>query len=254
MKETKGIFRCQSVFAMAVLATTPVLGQQPNIRSVHFFNVKWDRIGDFQTASKENIAVLKKAGADSYFSAWVSLTGPVAEYVYVDNFTKWADADYHPDPKLKDQLANLTSIAARISQCVESSHKVIEEVLSEYSLPSTGETPKMIRTLQTKVRPDKVNEYLALWKSEVLPAAKKSGLNFFSLAQVRYGAPSTEFVSVAGLNSWADLDGGFGVEKAMGKEGYQSFLARIRPFIVESEYKLYRFLPDLSYLPAPAGK
>jgi hypothetical protein len=243
-------YRC--LIALTALAT-PVLAQQANIQSVSLYHVKRDRVADFQAAIKEYNAVIKKAGADHYYSVWLSVTGP-GEYVRVDIYNKWSDLDTNLEPKLKEHEADVRSIGTRITQCTDSSSRIVREALPELSLPSSEQAPKMIRVLQTRVRPDKVNEYLALWKSEVLPAAKKSGLTVFSLAQVRYGGPSTEFVSLAGLNSWADLDGGFGVEKAMGKEGYQSFLTRIRPLIIESEYNLYRFQPDLSYLPAPAGK
>jgi hypothetical protein len=59
---------------------------------------------------------------------------------------------------------------------------------------------------------------------------------------------------VAGLSNWADLDGGFGLEKALGKEGYQSFLLKLTPLIVSSQFDLYRFQPDLSYLPPATAK
>jgi hypothetical protein len=108
----------------------------------------------------------------------------------------------------------------------------------------------MIRVLVTKVRPDKVSDYQALQKSEVLSAAKKAGLKGYSIAQVRYGAPSTEFVSVVGLSNWADLDGGTWIEKAMGEEGYQRFLLKLRQLIIESEAVIYRLVPDSSYSPA----
>jgi hypothetical protein len=67
--------------------------------------------------------------------------------------------------------------------------------------------------LRTRVRPDKVDEYLAMVKSEVLPAAKKAGLKGFSVAQERYGAPGTELISVAGMSGWGDLDGGSGFKR-----------------------------------------
>jgi L-rhamnose mutarotase len=230
---------------------TPAPAQQANIRSVRFYAVKSDRIGDFQAAVKEYNAIVTKAGSTRYYSIWASLTG-ASEYARVDNYTKWADLDAGLDPKLQDQAAELQRITTRISGCTESSHRIIEEVLPDLSLPGTSEMPKMIRTLQTKVRPEKVNEYLELVKNEVLPAIKKSGIKDYSVAQERYGAPSSEFLSVAGLNNWADFDGGFGVEKVMGKEGYQRFLAKLRPLILETEYNVYRFQPDLSHLPAAA--
>ena len=104
-----------------------------------------------------------------------------------------------------------------------------------------------------RVRPDKVNEYLALLKSELFPAVKKAELKSYSIAQVRYGAPTSEFLSVSGLNNWAQLDERGGIPKAMGEDGYQRFLAKIRPLILASEYNIYRLERDLSYLPAPSG-
>jgi mRNA degradation ribonuclease J1/J2 len=96
------------------------------------------------------------------------MTGPLVEFVVVESIRKWGDED-GVDPNLKEYYkehqADLQRINARANACVEGIRRIIEEILPEYSLPSSGETPKMIRTLQTKVRPDKVNEYLALWKS-----------------------------------------------------------------------------------------
>jgi hypothetical protein len=37
----------------------------------------------------------------------------------------------------------------------------------------------------------------------------------------------------------------------MGQDGYQRFLLKIQPLIIESEAVVYRFVSDSSYLPAP---
>jgi hypothetical protein len=246
---------CHSIFAMIAVAAlvVPALAQQATIRSVRFYSVKFDRLADFQGAIKEYNEIVKKGGSDRYFTVWVSVTG-ASEYLRVDNYTKWADLDPGPEPKLKEQAADLQRISTRIGQCAESMHRVLEEELPELSLPRTGELPKMIRVLQTKVRPDKVNEFLELSKSEALPAYKKSGLKFYSVSHVRFGGPAYEYVSVSGLDHWADFDEGYGLEKALGKEGYQHFLNKLRPLVVENEFNVYRFLPDLSYLPTTSGK
>ena len=59
--------------------------------------------------------------------------------------------------------------------------------------------------------------------------------------------------SVLGFSNWADLDAGIGAQKGLGKEGYQSLLGKLRPLIASSQYDIYRFQTDLSYLP-PAAK
>ena len=56
------------------------------------------------------------------------------------------------------------------------------------------------------------------------------------------------------MEKWADLDEPIGVEKVLGKEGYQALLAKIRPLIMQAEVNEYRFQPELSYLPPAPTK
>jgi hypothetical protein len=245
---------CQCIFALAVAsALVTSVSAQGNIRSVTFYTVKPDRIGDFQAEIKEYNAINAKGGSTNYSSTWVSLTGPRV-YARVSYYTKWAELDAGPDPKLKDQAADLARLSTRIIDCTESWHRIIEEVQPDLSLPPSPEIPKMIRVLVTEVRPDKYKEYLDLVKSDILPAAQKGGLKTYIFAEARDGAPNTSVSSVVVMNSWADLDGEFGVEKGLGKEGYQALLGKIRPLIVSSEANIYRFQPDLSYLPPPTTR
>ncbi len=247
------VCRCIVAAAFAAALVTSVAAQTGNIRSVAFFTVKPDRIGDFQAEIKEYNTVAAKGGSTNYNSVWVSLTGP-REYVRVTYYNKWAELDAGPDPKLKDVAADLARINTRIIDCTEGWRRTIEEIQPDLSLPSSGDMPKMIRVLVTEVRPEKYKEYLDLVKDEILPAAKKGGLKTWVFAETRYGAPNTQVSSVAGMDNWAELDGDFGVQKGLGKEGYQSLLGKVRPLIVRSEANEYRFLPDISYLPPAAAK
>jgi hypothetical protein len=250
-------FGYQCVFALAAAAVliTPARAQQANIQSIRFYSIKPDRVGDFLASTKEYTEVAKKGGSERYFFLLHSLTG-ANEYVRVDNYTKWADIDETgPEPKMKEQAAQLQSITTRIFQCVESSHRIIDEIQPDLSLPQTGGV-QMLRILRQRVRPDRVGEFVALQKSEASPAAKKAGLKFYTVSQVRYGEPNSEFVSVSGLAKWADLDGGTWIQKAMGEEGYQRFAAKVRPLIIEATSDIYSVVFDSSYQPArqPAPK
>jgi hypothetical protein len=40
----------------------------------------------------------------------------------------------------------------------------------------------------------------------------------------------------------------------LGKEGYQALVVKVRMLITSSQYDVYRFQPDLSYLPATPAK
>jgi hypothetical protein len=239
--------------AVAAALASSAFAQDGNIRSVTLFTVKPDRIGDFEAEVKAYNAVLAKGGSTHYASVWLSQTGP-REYARVIYYNNWAELDAGPDPKMKDQAADLARINVRIIDCTESWRRIVDEINPDLSLPATNDMPKMIRVLVTDVRPEKIGDYLDLMKNEILPAVKKGGVTSYSFASRRFGAPSTEFISVAGLNSWADFDGGFGPEKGLGKEGYKALVAKVRMLIVQSQYDVYRFEPDLSYLAPPTMK
>ncbi len=242
-----------AMLAAAAPLVTPASAQSPAIRSVTFYTVKPDRIGDFQAEVKEYNAILAKAGSDRYSSIWVSLTGP-HEYARVQRYTKWADLDNtaDSDPKLKDQAADLARIATHIIECTSSWRREIQVVDPDRSLPESGAEPKMIRVLVTQVRPEKYREYLDFQKNVILPAIKKSGAVDYNFADVRFGAPGPTFVSVVAINNWADFDSGVGAEKGVGKDEYKAIVDQAHSLIVSSDFLVYRYEPDLSYLPAPA--
>jgi hypothetical protein len=245
---------CHCILAVGVAAALVTSASaQGNIRSVTFYTVKPDRVGDFQTEIKEYHALKAKGGSTEYSSTWVSLTGPRV-YAIVSYYKTWAELDAGADPKMKEQAADAARITERIIDCTESRRRIIEEVMPDLSLPDSGKMPPMIRVLVNQIRPDKYTDYIALVKSDILPGIKKSGLKDYSIAVSRYGEPTAVVTSVAGLNNWADLDGSFGLEKGLGKEGYQSFLGKIRPLLISSEADVYRFQPDLSYAPATTAK
>ena len=245
---------CQCVFALTVAAAlvTSAFAQQGNIQTVAFYTIKPDRVGDFQAAVKEYNAVYAKAGSTRYSSLWLSLTGP-RTYAVVSYYEKWADLDAGTDPKLKDVAGDVARINMRINACIESSHRIINEIQPDLSIQKATDMPKMVRVLTTDVRPEKFREYLALVKSDILPAYQKSGVKLYEFSETIYGGSNTEVTSVVGMENWAELDGGFGVEKSLGKEGYEAIRAKVRPLIVRAEYDEYRFQPELSYL-APAAK
>ncbi|MGO8935098.1 MAG: hypothetical protein ACLQDA_15440, partial [Terracidiphilus sp.] len=212
------------LLAAAVLVT-PASAQDANIRSVTFYTVKPDRIGDFQAEIKEYNAILAKAGSDRYSSMWVALTG-AHEYARVQMYTKWADLDstIDNDPKLKDQAADLARASFRIIDCTSSWRREIQVVNPDLSLPDSGNEPKMIRVLVTQVRPEKFRDYLDFQKNVILPAIKKSGAKDYNFADVHFGDPGPTFVSVVGFNNWADLDDGVGAEKGVSKDEYQAIV------------------------------
>lgn len=248
------ISRALLAIALAASLVTLASAQSGNIRSITFVTVKPDRIGDFQAELKEVHALMKKDNSARYSSVWLSLTGP-REYAIVSYYDKWAELDAGADPKTKEDAADLARLQTRMVDCAASWRRTIDVIQPDLSLPQTGtEMPKMVRVLTTLVRADKYQDYLDLVKSDVLPAAKKSGLTTYLFSETKYGAPNTQVTSVIAMDKWADQDEPLGIEKALGKDGYQALLVKVRPLIVQAEVNEYRFQPELSYLPLAPSK
>jgi hypothetical protein len=245
---------CESILAAgaATLLVTSAPAQHGNIQSVTFYSVKPDRVGDFEAEIKEVNALYSKGGSTNYTSMWVSLTGP-REFVRATYYNKWADLDAGADPKLKDQAADIARVTTRILACTDSSRRIIAEVQPDLSV-DTSDMPKLIRVLTSDVRPEKYKDYLALVKSDILPAARKGGLKMYEFSETRYGGPNTQVTSIVAMDKWADLDGEVGIAKGLGKEGYQNPLEKVRPLIIQSVVNEYRFLPEISYLPPATSK
>lgn len=237
-----------AVVAAGLTFATPVLGQTENLRTILRIRVKPDRVGDFRAGVKEYNAVLTKANYDKASTWWRSLSGP-SEFVLVRYHAKYAELDQTQDPKLKDVSADLARILARLYASSDSAETIVDEIIADISLPRPAEIPKMIRSLRTRVKPEHTDAYLALIKSEIVPAVKKSGIKTYLFARTRFGAPSSEFRSATALDKWADLDGPLPIQSAMGADAYQRFLAKLRPMLVESEYNIYVHQADMSYQP-----
>lgn len=244
--------RWASIVLFSAFTAGAVMSQpaQPKIRRVTFFTVKADRVGDFLAATKEYAEAVKKAGSERYLTMWSSMSGH-REYALVRYSQNYAELDQQQDPKTKDTAGQIATIVSRIYSTVESSRTVISELDEGTSLPlPSGQPPAYARVLQTWVRPDQFNNYQALIKAEILPAAKKAGLKLYSRARVRMGGSSYEFSSVTGFDKWAEFDGDSPIVKAVGgRAAYEKFLAKMQPMIVRNEVQIYRFLKDQSYLP-----
>jgi len=247
------VSRCLIAAAIAASLVTFASAQNNNIRSITFVTVKPDRIGDFRADLKEVHALMKKDKSTRYSSVWVSMTGP-SEYAIVSYHEKWSELDEGADSATKEDAADLTRLQASLIACASSWRRTIDVIQPDLSLPPTTEMPKMVRVLTTLVRADKYQDYLDLIKSDVLPAAKKGGLTTYLFSETRYGAPNTQVTSVIAMDKWAELDEPFGIEKALGKDGYKALLGKVRPLIIQSEVNEYRFQPELSYLAAGPAK
>ena len=237
--------RCLFAAAAMIVLGGPVSAQNNNIRVVHRFQVKPDRMADFRAILREANAVLQKEKFDRDSFWYESLTGPT-EIVWVRYFKNFADAgaanpiSSHPA---------IVALSTRLGTCVNSREILVDEILPELSVFPAGDISPMVAVLTARVQPGKEKDYEALIRSEVVPAMKKSGAPAYLFSRRRMGGPSGTYTSVRLMKGWGELDGASEVRKAMGEAAFQKFADKRSGMIVESEMTLYRALPDASYRP-----
>lgn len=239
----------RGLLALPILAglALPAPAQTPIIQAVTRFRVKPDRVADFRAAVMDYKAALKAANFDESNNWLVAQSGEPL-FVLVRRYNGYAGLDLLNNPKLKDVSADLARSLARQNSCIESRDRTISEVLPELSQPATPELPKMVRLLWSTVKPGSQNEYIAMIKSEVLPAMKKAGVKFYTTTRIRFGGATNTFVSAQGIENWAELDKPSPLVQSMGQAGYEKLMAKRAQLITASEAQVYRFQPELSYI------
>jgi hypothetical protein len=74
----------------------------------------------------------------------------------------------------------------------------------------------------------------------------------FCGAQVaRFGTPANEAHSYLGLNGWGDFDAPLGAEKGMSAVDWKAFQAKVAPLITGTQWDLWKYEPELSYILPP---
>jgi hypothetical protein len=233
--------------AMAFAAFCLPSWAQGNIRTVLFVKVKIGQEESWKAAVKDYVAVVKKAGSEQGFTVWDSQSGP-AQHAVVWYSAKWKELD-EQDPKLKPVEAEMARLFARFDTVTESLDTWIDEMQPDMMVRSK-EVPAMVRVGRTRVVSGKMDELKALFRDQIVPAVKKSGASDYGVAVARFGTPANEIHSYLGLSGWADLDGPIGAEKGMSAAEFKAFGAKLAPLIESTEWSMWKFQPELSYMPA----
>jgi hypothetical protein len=97
------------------------------------------------------------------------------------------------------------------------------------------------------VKPDMVSAYVALQKSEVIPALQKGGQAFRETWRTAVFGDPFMFAHVAPIAGFEQYDSPNPMVKALGEAGYAGLLAKLRPMIASQKMYAMRTRPDLSF-------
>jgi len=221
---------------------------QGNIRTVLLVKVKVGHEDSWRAAVKDYVAMVKKAGSEEQFTVWDSQSGPWLHAI-VWYSAKWKEMG-EDNPKLKGSEREMGTLLRRLDAETDSLETWIDEMQPDLRIVGK-EIPAYVRTGRTRVVSGKMDEVKALLRDQVVPAVKKAGATDYGVAVARFGTPSNEIHSYLGVNGWADFDGTVGAEKGMTAAEWKAFQAKITPLIEGTQWDLWKYEPELSYLVPP---
>lgn len=205
-----------------------------------------EHAADFVAAAKQYNEIYAKIPDALPRAVYQSLTGQ-NRYRITISYPDFAGLDAPQNPAVVNN-ADLARINMRILSFYEAPATVlITERLADLSTPQASGPPNLLRISRTGVRPDKVEEWRAIMKNELLPAYKKAGRTL-TVRQVRFGGSVYEFHVTTRVESWADA-GKNHLRDSMGAEAYDRMVAKLQALTTYLDRDIFRYRADLSYVP-----
>ena len=236
-----------TAFGAAVLTSAAIAQTSPPLLSVARVQVKTERMTEYLEIQKKFSDAAKKGGASFRYVLRGSMGNPY-EVVTISPMDSYAERDGESILLKGMTAAESASLVARRSQCTISVRTTVERTLPDISLPNNMPVPKMVREVRTRVRPGMQNQYMALVKSDLLPALKKMDVKVFRMRQVQFGGSRVEFASATPMEKWSELDGQVTrLENTMGKDAYAKYSEKLNSMVASSEYIIFTVVADSSY-------
>ncbi|HEX4948955.1 MAG TPA: hypothetical protein VFZ34_19915 [Blastocatellia bacterium] len=196
----------------------------------------------------ETLPMLHKAGVKNQVVWNASVFGEsVSNYLIITPIDNWANFD-GPAWAVK-ALGEEAARAYRTKSAsfIESSHTIAIETRPELSFQPTGQ-PKLMVLTETVIENGYNTEYENFVKTKFLPLAKKANPKGYRVSRVIYGGNLNLYRGAALVDSFEELGK---YREALAKEMAAAKYSSKGVGIVSRENAVYRFVPELSIVPAP---
>lgn len=225
---------------------------QRQLMSIQFLRIKPGMGAEWREFRKnETLPMLQKAGTKQQ-SLWNTAVFGEGGYLIVTPIESLAQYD-NPNPAVRALgQEGATAYAAKAARFIESSHTIAIETRPDLSMvPKAGDQAKLIVVTTTTIAPGRNEEFENLVKTGTLPTIKKAAPKGYLVSQVAYGGMTNQYITAVLLDSFADLQK---YREAFTKEATAAKLgAKSAGIVTSRENAIYRFVPELSIVPAPAA-
>jgi hypothetical protein len=241
----------------AVIAQTPAQkaaqtktegAAAPQLLGVNVVHVKPEMALEWEEfQKKETIPTLQKAGIEQR-DAWRTAIGEAYEVAFVTPIANLAVRD-EPNPMVKALGEDgARAYAEKNRRLIAGSRSFVIRTRPDLSYaPTSNDSPKLAVLSSLSIAPGRITDYENYVKTDVLPIQKKAQSLGYLVSQTMFGGDGNEFVTLAMVNSFADLDKGPAALRVLGPEGAAKLSAKTAGIISRSERIVIRYDPELSF-------
>jgi hypothetical protein len=200
---------------------------------------------------QETLPMLRKAGVKQLSVYQPTQFGGDDRYMIIRAIENLAEYDGQTAARRVLGETGAEAYAAKRANFVESSHTVIIETRPELNIPvKPGSHPKLLVLTLNTVQEGFTAEYENFIKTKVLPLGKQTGHRGYRVSRNVYGGNLNVYRAATLFDSFEELAK---YRAAMRKAQTAAKFSSKEAGVVSRENAIYRFLPELSLVPAPAA-
>ena len=237
---------------LGALATLPLLAQTPppsQLLQLTVLTLKPGTAQAYVDFQKSDVIPALQKGGQKWRDSWrTAVFGDTYEVAHVSAISGFDQYD-SPSP-LRRTLgeAAYTAYVAKASTMVAAQRTYPIRPRPDLSyMADPAAQPKMAILTTVDVKSDSLLKFESFLKGEWLPALKKGGGKYYAVSQVVYGGNTGEFMTLVGVDSFAEIAKGHPVTNALGEEGLAKLMAGSGGFANRVERTIIRLDPDLSF-------
>lgn len=220
----------------------------PGMRSrVTITHVKPDMVSEWRELEKAAIPDAKKGGQNARTVYQTYIFGNSYEYVTVVPIENFAAFDGQPALAKALEPAALARHNEMLRKCIESSTSFLSTRLGDISnLVQNDAPPPIVVQARYRIAAGKMQEFISLSKSDLLPLYKKAGVRM-TVGTRGPGANPADVIVSTYYKSFGDWDGQPFLLKQLGQEGANKINAKFAGIRTLIEVTTRRRVEELSF-------
>lgn len=138
-----------------------------------------------------------------------------------------------------------------LSASVEWTRTYVQHKLTDLSFGAPEQKPAAhVSVSNITIAPDKRAEFIKTFKENLIPRWKKMGIPFITTWEILYGVNSGQFIVLAPLDRYADLNEGTPYFRGLSEAALTQLMSGMQGVTVKIERNVGDYLEGLSYIAA----